>query len=320
MRKVSVIIPVYNAEKFIDRCINSVLDQTYKDIEVILINDGSQDSSLKIIEKYSMEHDNIHYFTQSNKGPGAARNKGIGLANGEYITFIDADDYIEKEYIKNLVSNSSNMDIVVCGYKRFDQGHHLILEQTPNENIISHFKFISTVCKLYNKNFLIDNNLKFSDRKIGEDMLFTLKCYSLTNKIKFIQSTGYCNEENLESITHVINSEKKVNMFDLVKEIDATIDLKKFGNLYLFFYLKTIIINLLMQPKTMIFKEYYQIYLESFQWLDQVYTRDNQKIKITWIKGEEFKINLCVNVFIVLRKVHLIKPFLFILKKINIRL
>lgn len=318
MKKVSIIVPVYNAEKFIDKCVNSLINQTYQNTEIILVNDGSTDSSYKILKKYSKKYDNIFLYTQKNKGSGETRNRGIKLAKGDYITFVDADDYIENNYIEKLISKSKNMDIVICGYKRYDSKSNLLMEKIPKCKNIDFFKFISTVCKLYRREFLIKNSITFSNRKIGEDMLFTLKSYSMTNKIEKIQYSGYCNVENINSITHT--STNIANMFDLVKEIDKTINLKKFGYLYLFFYLKTIIMNLLMQSKSISFKEYYKLYLDSFSWLEEVYNKNNKKIKIIWIKDEDMKINLCVNIFIILRKVHLIKPFLYILRKIDLKL
>lgn len=319
MKKVSIIVPVYNAEKFIKRCVESILNQTYKNIEIILINDGSNDNSLKIINYYDEKYDNIYSYTQKNQGPGKTRNRGIDLSTGDYITFIDADDYIEKDYILNLVSKSDKKDIVICGYKRYDKNMNLIVEKLPVGSDIDYFKFISTVCKLYRKNFLVENDIKFSNRKIGEDMLFTLKCYSLTDKIDNVKSSGYCNIENLESITHCVDSKNKANLFELVKEIDNKIDLKKFGDLYLFFYIKTIIMNLLMQSKCS-FKEFYNLYMISFDWLEKTYKQNGKKLKSIWIKKEDFKINLLVNLFILFRKIYLIKPFLWLLQKKNFKL
>lgn len=318
MKKVSIVVPIYNAEKFIDRCFESLINQTYKNTEIILINDGSKDNSLKIIKEYEKKYDNVHVFSQENKGPGEARNKGISLSTGNYITFVDSDDFIEKDYVEKLMSKSKNMDIVICGYKRYDKDSNLLIEKVPKKADIDYFKFISTVCKLYKREFLIKNNIQFSNRKIGEDMLFTLKCYSLTNKIEKVKYAGYCNIENIHSITHT--SSNIANMFELVREIDKTIDLKRYGNLYLFFYLKTIIMNLLMQPKNESFKNYYKLYVDSFNWLEEVYKKNNKKLKIVWLKDEDFKINLCVNTFIFLRKIHFIKPFLFILKRVDIKL
>ena len=96
--KVSIIVPVYNAEKYLERCLDSLVNQTLKDIEIICINDGSTDKSLKILNKYAGEYNNILIIEQENKGQSAARNVGIDTAGGEFIAFIDADDWVDLDY------------------------------------------------------------------------------------------------------------------------------------------------------------------------------------------------------------------------------
>ena len=114
MVKVSVIVPVYNVEKFINRCVDSILSQTFKDFELILINDGSKDKSLEIIEKYRVDK-RVRIFTQKNQGPAVARNFGISVAKGSYIMFIDSDDYIDPDYIETYYNKIKNChyDVVV---------------------------------------------------------------------------------------------------------------------------------------------------------------------------------------------------------------
>ena len=316
---ISIIIPVYNAEKFIKRCLDSIINQTYKNIEVICINDGSTDNSLKILKEYEKKYFFIRVYNQKNCGSGKTRNRGIDLSKGNYITFVDADDYIEKDYISKFISKYYNMDIVICGYKKYDENMNFLIKKIPSDSDIDYFKFSSTCCKLYNKKFLQKNNIRFSDRKIGEDVFFTLKCYSLTCRVNKVKYAGYCIVENLNSLTHSINSKNKANLFELVKEIDNKIDLKKFGDLYLFFYIKTIIMNLLMQSKCS-FKEFYNLYMISFDWLEKTYKQNGKKLKSIWIKKEDFKINLLVNLFILFRKIYLIKPFLWLLQKKNFNL
>ena len=96
---VSVIIPVYNVEKYLRRCLNSVIDQEYKNIEIILVNDGSTDNSLEIAISYKEKDKRIKVFSQENQGLSAARNMGLDKSHGEYITFIDSDDYVSKDYV-----------------------------------------------------------------------------------------------------------------------------------------------------------------------------------------------------------------------------
>ena len=112
MEKVSVIVPVYNVEKYIKRCLNSILEQTYKDCEIICVDDCGQDKSIQIIEEIQRENPGkirILYGTV-NQGLGAARDRGIAAARGEYITFVDSDDYLKKDYLETYVSRAEETD------------------------------------------------------------------------------------------------------------------------------------------------------------------------------------------------------------------
>lgn len=118
MPKVTIIVPVYNAEKTLARCLESLLHQTYKSIEILMINDGSTDESEAICRNYETDYPCFHLITQKNSGPATARNNGIDHANGEYISFVDADDYVEPEYISAMigVAEGSHADMVICAY------------------------------------------------------------------------------------------------------------------------------------------------------------------------------------------------------------
>ena len=113
---ISVIVPIYNAEQYIDRCLKSILKQTYSNLEVLLIDDGSSDGSSSICKQYELSDNRVHYYHQHNSGVSAARNKGLDIAKGEYIGFCDADDWIESDMYEVLYSmiNSSQSDIAIC--------------------------------------------------------------------------------------------------------------------------------------------------------------------------------------------------------------
>ena len=152
--KVSIIIPVYNAEKFIEKGIKSILEQTYKNIEIILINDGSADNSLKIIKKYEKKFpDIIKVYNQKNMGVGKTRNKGIEVSNGDYITFIDADDYIDSDFIETLMNKISDNDIIVSGYRQVDEMDKTNFIQRLKEDEWSKFRQVTMWAKLYRKTF-----------------------------------------------------------------------------------------------------------------------------------------------------------------------
>ena len=116
MPKVSVIIPVYNVEKYLSECLDSVVNQTLKDIEIICVNDGSPDGSAAILEEYAQKDNRIKVITQENRGLSEARNSGLKIASGEYIAFLDSDDYIDLKFFEQLYKRGieSNSDVVVC--------------------------------------------------------------------------------------------------------------------------------------------------------------------------------------------------------------
>ena len=113
MVKVSVIVPVYNGEKYLTQCLDSIINQTLEDIEIISINDGSEDNSLSILERYASMDNRIKIISTENRGLGAARNSGLELATGEYVAFVDADDWIDKETYEQLYSKSASSDLVI---------------------------------------------------------------------------------------------------------------------------------------------------------------------------------------------------------------
>ena len=123
MDKVTMIIPVYNAEHYIERCLDSLLKQTYKNLEILVMNDGSTDQSLSIIKRKAEKNKNIRYYNQKNMGVAKTRNKAISLATGKYIMFMDNDDYLDKDYVTTFVEaiQKDNFDIVIGGYRRITE-------------------------------------------------------------------------------------------------------------------------------------------------------------------------------------------------------
>ena len=210
--EVSVIIPVYNSEKYILRCIKSILNQTFKNFELICIDDGSKDNSYRIIKELKKIDKRIKLIKQENSGPSKARNNGIKIANGKYIAFIDSDDYIEKDYIENMLDVASNSDIVITNYKEKikDVERDIdIFKFLNEEKIETDSKIIYEVIlggggyvwgKLFKKEILEKNNIMFDENiDMFEDLLFTLEVFtnskyiSKSNKKKYIYNKSNCN-------------------------------------------------------------------------------------------------------------------------------
>ena len=132
MKKITIIVPVYNAENYLKKCLDSLVKQTLKDIDIIVINDGSTDKSMKIIEKYCIQYDNVRMISRENRGISYSRNEGIKLAKTPYIAFVDSDDYVELdmyEKLYNLITKDES-SIAICNYKFFDDKHNFV-----NKNI-----------------------------------------------------------------------------------------------------------------------------------------------------------------------------------------
>lgn len=197
--KLSIIVPVYGVEKYIDKCLDSLVKQSLKEIEIIVVNDGTKDNSQKIIDKYVKKYpEKIKSYIKENGGQGSARNYGLEKANGEYIGYVDSDDFIEKDMYKKLYNKAKedNYDIVVCGnynvsedYKTKNIDTFINNYNTDLENII--FGKMAVWNKIYKKEILVENKLKFKEKVWYEDLAFTLKAIINSNSFAFINEPLY---------------------------------------------------------------------------------------------------------------------------------
>ena len=247
MVKISVIVPVYNSEKYLSRCIDSILKQTMKDFELILINDGSTDESLSILKQYELKDNRIRVINQKNAGVSKTRNKGIKLANGDYITFIDNDDTIKSDYLEKFLPFIGEYDVVIGGYQRIDSNGNIISEFRLKDSLWSKYTFITPWARIYKKKFLIDNNIKFLPSPIGEDVYFNLNIYNKTNSIKIIDYVGYEWLNNLDSVSNTVHKgfNKKIDIVKFLDDLYSIRDIKhaeyfdfycyKFGIWYLLY-------------------------------------------------------------------------------------
>lgn len=246
--RISLIIPVYNVEHYLKECLNSVLDQTYKNLEIICINDGSTDSSLKILENYAKYDRRVVILNQNNQGQGAARNRGIEISTGEYIFFLDADDYIMPdtiEYLHNKILETKS-DIAVVKAKAFadDDSEETLKRTAKMEEWLDKFvmyNYQMTVqnyrnnidnlnCtiwgKLYKKSFIEDNNLRFIENQAEqEDIGFWMKlCASFPN-VTYTDYTGLMYRIRSDS-TMALSTPKsqKTNIMKCIKDVFSYID------------------------------------------------------------------------------------------------
>ena len=206
---VSIIIPIYNAEKYLNRCIDSVLNQTHKKIEILLINDGSNDKSKDICDVYSSKDKRIKVSHNKNLGVSATRNYGLNLANGEFIQFVDADDYVDINYTKHMLRNMKlNCDIVISGYniEKMKGGNITIKRNNPslkrdlskelfkeNFGLLFSESLINPVWnKMYRNEIIQEQRILFSEEiNMGEDLLFNLKYFEHCQKINILSDHLY---------------------------------------------------------------------------------------------------------------------------------
>lgn len=235
--KVSLVVPVYNCEKYIRKSVKAILEGTYSNIEVILINDGSTDDSLAICNQLKNLDNRVKVFSQANQGPSAARNRGIELAEGNYIIFVDSDDEVSKSYVGDLVYLIHRDNAVLGQVGHTQDINELFYTQSMMDGILqscaSNDAFKLLWCDglvdgyLWNKIFvrkrIIENNIFFCEEtRIWEDSLFVFEYLSVSNGMCFIcKNKDYFYRVNNESITH--NAET-VDMLDakctVVKRID----------------------------------------------------------------------------------------------------
>ena len=194
-KKVSVIVPVYNAEDKVGRCIKSIIEQEFKNLEIILVNDGSHDNSYEVCTKFQEIDSRIIVHNQKNLGASIARNVGITLSTGEYILFVDSDDFLEEKMVGNLVKTSEleNLDLLICGFYKNRYNEHLQLQSSIEvkssnriirgnkkiaEEIIDLFeneRINAPWCKLIKAKIIKENNIKMSkDLILQEDLYFNI--------------------------------------------------------------------------------------------------------------------------------------------------
>ena len=209
--KVSVIIPVYNVEKLLPRCLESVISQTLEQIEIICVDDGSKDNSLAVLKEYEGKDGRIKVVSQENKRQGGARNTGMALAVGEYIGFVDSDDYIDKDYYQKLYSaaTEAKADIACCGIIKHKPhttkciakyaGVNLFTDQNTKFKICNCPPDFHPVNKIYSRQMLLDHSIRFQERVYYEDVAFVSAAIYNANGVVTVPDTYYRYVYNGES-------------------------------------------------------------------------------------------------------------------------
>ena len=231
MKKVSIIVPVYNVEKYLAKCLDSLVNQTLKDIEIIVVNDGSPDNSEQIIKKYLKKYpDKIIYLKKENGGQGSARNLGIEKSNGEYIGFVDSDDYVDINMFEKMYNKvkEKESDIVICGRYEVDEITSELTpigvikkDKDPKKNAF--YDQMAPWNKIYKASLIKNNDIKFGLGMWYEDVVFCIKSILLTDKITYLDENLYY---YLVRNGSTMNNHNSIKNLDVLKALDI---IKKFA-------------------------------------------------------------------------------------------
>lgn len=243
MVRVSIIVPVYNVDKYIGTCVQSLVDQTFDEIEIILVNDGSTDNSQEIIQDYKNRFpEKITIIDQKNKGASEARNKGISVSKGDYVTFVDGDDSLHIDMIQELydVAIQNDADIVLCNGKVIDEISGKLRDvwnsgkmKNKVENLFTNKQLLNTVLpapwgKLYKKELFINNGIKYPlglrNQDLGTTPRILINCERICKVDKSLYNYLYRSESAMrsydEKILDVIKNLKIVKDYYCLKEVD----------------------------------------------------------------------------------------------------
>ncbi len=287
--KISVIISVYNTEKYIEKCIESILNQTYQNLEIILIEDGSQDNSLKIIEKYAKKDKRIVIIrNEQNIGLASSRNKALDVATGDYIGFIDSDDYIPEDYYKILAKNIKGYDLAVCDINLvYEKGSNLVKCGTKDNQVINMINngLAASACnKLFKKELFL--KARYPKNIINEDVAVILPMLANCKSVKYTDEVYYNYMQRESSIQ---NSSVDRKRFDIFKTVELALKkIKKQEYKEVIIYNQIILLLLFVIPKEENSLKRYKL-LKEYSKLSKEYNISNNKYLLEFISLQGFK-------------------------------
>ena len=229
MPKVSVIVPIYNVENYIEKCLETLVNQTLENIEIILVNDGSKDNSEVIAKRFLKNYpEKIVYLEKENGGLSDARNYGIPYAKGEYVAFLDSDDEIDTNYFELLLIACKNTDIAVCNLivesnnkeelSRFEMNNQILTSTEALNQLLTRKGINSGPCaKLFRKKIIED--LYFPDLKVYEDILFVKDAFKKAKKVSVINSVAYHYYQNEGSAMHAGENTPSLDIINVTEQL-----------------------------------------------------------------------------------------------------
>lgn len=285
MKTFSVIVPIYKTEKYLPKCIESITQQTYAELEIILVNDGSPDNCLQIMERYAANDGRIRIVSQANSGLSAARNAGMKIATGDYVAFIDSDDWVEKDMFEVLATHlDSEPSDYVCFRFQFDNegtgGCHVygrsydIARIEGAENILKDTLEVihigTAAClKVYNRAFLLANGQEFEMGIVNEDTLFSIQVACHAKRVSFVNKVLYHATEREGSISRSSQERLFLDMHTVfLKAKGSMVEsgyFKQFQKTYKARYLRSMLYNQMQAAQRLDYRSYARIMGVCFQ-------------------------------------------------------
>lgn len=321
---ISIIVPIYNGEKFIKRIYNNIINQSYKPIELILANDGSTDESQKLIENTVKGHDqktlvSLKTVNRKNSGIANARNAGLMEASGKYIMFMDQDDWMERDCVEKLAEKAfnSDADIVIAGFNKINDKGEIQETWSLNPQLSWHrLRITAPWGRLFRKAIIDKEKITFLDTKISEDLYFNILFLSYANKAEIIPYAGYNWQQDSNSESHknwskmsddrnplkmLTELHKQMGDSSLLKEDEMT-----------FFFTKYLVWYLLFCSRGATHDQVMERSKEVFLWLKNNYPSFPKYVwkSLKFPKGESFKIRFCVSAVLLMWRMRLLPIFL----------
>lgn len=251
--KITIIVPVYNVEEYLETCLLSLVEQTYQNVEILVIDDGSTDGSTKICEKFAHEFPRIRFHRQSNGGLGHARNVGVTLAKGKYILFVDSDDFLRTNTVERLLDEIRDNDILIFNGNSFAHDTNVfsdlpyflltpekVKHEVSNGNFDSVITVVSACLKIYRTDFIREHRLAFPTGVYGEDVVFWMECLIRTKKITYLKLFAYCRRVRAGSITYPGSTKNLTDRLlgsqRLLEITSVNHSLYNFASSYIFYY------------------------------------------------------------------------------------
>ena len=276
MTDISIIVPAYNAEKYIDKCIESLINQTKKEIEIIIINDGSTDKTEECVKKYKDKR--IKYYKNTNQGIGKTRNFGIEKATGKYLMFVDSDDYIDKDACDKLFKRieQDKSDVVVCDYYKVKNNvqEKNKIDDFKTTTLKEHPELINKINtapwnKIYRRDLIIKEDIKFVENTKYEDSPFVLKALDKANKISKLNEylNYYIVHGNSET---TVRDERVYDFFKIIEIIRVYFKDKEYMKDELDYYIISMLMNYNIQQRVQKDKRIAMNFIDkSFEYLDK---------------------------------------------------